>query len=277
MKFSMSEAWRDATAMMRANREVLLIAAGIFFFVPSVVLSLAMGDAQDVGSANPEDAQAAITAAYGQWWWLMLLITLVSIAGSLALLTLLRDHNRPTVGEAIKAGLVGLLPAIGAYLIVAIGAVVIILLTFAVLGPLLGVDSANPSLRELMLIGSIAFLIMIYPAVKLSLAAPVIALDKMANPFKVLARSWRLTKGNSLRLFLFYFLLGVVYIVLAIVIGMVMAVLVLIAGQDAFVIINALISGLLSAVASVVSVAVLAAIHGQLSGPSAQAVSATFE
>jgi hypothetical protein len=56
-----------------------------------------------------------------------------------------------------------------------------------------------------------------------------------------------------------------------------MAVLVLIAGQDAFVIINALISGLLSAVASVVSVAVLAAIHGQLSGPSAQAVSATFE
>ena len=28
MKFSMSEAWRDATAMMTANREVLLVVAG---------------------------------------------------------------------------------------------------------------------------------------------------------------------------------------------------------------------------------------------------------
>ena len=41
MKFSMSEAWRDATAMMSANREVLLIVAGIFFLLPSVVLTLA--------------------------------------------------------------------------------------------------------------------------------------------------------------------------------------------------------------------------------------------
>ena len=34
MKFDMSEAWRDAVAMMTANREVLLIVAGIFFLLP---------------------------------------------------------------------------------------------------------------------------------------------------------------------------------------------------------------------------------------------------
>lgn len=277
MKFSMSEAWRDATAMMSANREVLLIVAGIFFFVPSVILNLAMGDAQNVASANPEEAQVAVAATYAQWWWLMLLITFVSVAGSLAMLALLRDHNRPTVGEAIKAGLVGLLPAIGTYLIVSIGAMLIILLTFAVLGPVLGVDSANPSLQQLMLIASVGFLIMIYPAVKLSLAAPVIAIDKVGNPLKVLVRSWKLTKGNSLRLFLFYCLLFIVYIVLAIVVGMIMAVLILVAGQGAWLIINALISSALAAVASVVIVAVIAAAHRQLSGPSAAAVGETFE
>jgi hypothetical protein len=277
MKFSMSEAWRDATAMMSANREVLLVVAGLFFFLPSVVLNLAMGDAQNVASANPEAAQELVAASYAQWWWLMILIGIVSIVGSLALLALLRDHNRPTVGEAIKTGLVGLLPALGTYLIMAVGALLIIFLTSAILGSVLGVDTASPTLEELTLIGSVAFLIMIYPAVKLSLSAPVIAIDKLANPFKVLARSWRLTKSNSLRLFLFYFLLGIVYVVLMLVIGMIMAVLLLIAGQGAWVIINALISSALSAGASVVFVAVIAAAHRQLAGPSAAAVSATFE
>lgn len=277
MKFSMSEAWRDATTMMSANREVLLIVAGLFFFLPSLVLNFAMGDAQSLAAANPENAGEAVAGIYAQWWWLMILIGIVSIAGSLALLALLRDNNRPTVGEAIKTGLIGLLPAIGTYVILFIGALLVLLLTLALLGPLLGVDTANPNPEQLVQVGSIAFLIMAYPAVRLSLSAPVIAIDKIGNPFKVLARSWRLTAGNGIRLLLFYLLLFIVYIVIAMVVGMILAVLGLAVGADTTVILNALISGGLSAVVSVVIVAVIAAAHRQLSDPSAASISETFE
>ena len=52
MKFSMSEAWRDATAMMSANREVLLIVAAIFFLLPSLVMAIAMPNLQETIMAD---------------------------------------------------------------------------------------------------------------------------------------------------------------------------------------------------------------------------------
>ncbi|HEY6816158.1 MAG TPA: hypothetical protein VI168_11505 [Croceibacterium sp.] len=277
MTFNMSEAWRDATATMGRNREVLLIVAGLFFFLPSLVLNFAMGDAQELAVADPKGAEGALVAIYSQWAWLVVLIGIVSMVGSLALLALLRDHDRPTVGEAIKAGLVGLLPALGTYFLMAFGALLIVFLTIIVLGPIAGVDGENASMGQLMLLGAVAFALMIYPAVKFSLSIPVIAIDKVHNPLKALGRSWRLTKGSSLGLFLFYFLLFVVYFVLALVAAMITGALALIVGPDAGLIVSALVSGALSAATSVVIVAVIAAAHRQLAGPSAAAVSQTFE
>ncbi len=277
MTFNMSEAWRDATAMMSGNREVLLIVAGLFFFLPSLVFNFATGDTQNVPMADPNDTEAAVAALYTQWWWLFGLISLVSVVGSLALLALLRDHDRPTVGEAIKTGLVGLLPAMGTYLLMAIGAFLIIILTSAILAPVLGVDAANPAPAQLIPIAMIALLLLIYPAVKLSLCTPVIAIEKVHNPLRIVARSWRLTKGNSFRLFLFYCLLGIVYLVVAMVVAIVAGVVNVIAGEGAGLIISSLIFGALSAAASVVFVAVIAAAHRQLAGPSPEIVGQTFE
>src|SRR3546814_20607692 len=66
-----------------------------------------------------------------------------------------------------------------------------------------------------------------YCAVKISLVGPAIALDRLLNPVAILARSWRLTKGNSLRLAVFYVLLiiaiGVVAILVTLVSGLVFA------------------------------------------------------
>ena len=53
MNFSMSEAWREATAMISANREVLLIVSGIFFFIPSLAVNWSIGDLQEVMLAVP--------------------------------------------------------------------------------------------------------------------------------------------------------------------------------------------------------------------------------
>jgi len=273
----MSEAWRDATAMMSGNREVLLIVAGLFFFLPNVVFNFATGDMQNVTMATPEETEAAAAAMYTQWWWLLLVLYVITVAGSLTLLALLRDHDRPTVGEAMKAGLVGLVTAMGCYALMFIGALLIVLVALRILGPAFGADGANPTVDQLVPLAMIVFAILLYPAVKFSLSLPVIAIDKVRNPLKVLGRSWRLTTGSSFRLFLFYCLLFIVYFVVAMVLALVAGVFNVIAGPGAGLIISSLIFGGLSAVASVVFVAVIAAAHRQLAGPSPELVGQTFE
>jgi hypothetical protein len=270
MKFSMSEAWRDATAMLSANREVLLIVAGIFFFIPGVAMGLAMGDIQEIMLADPENMQAIVLSFYTDWGWLIALTTIASMVGYLTLLALLRDHNRPTVGQAIKIGLVGLLPAVGAYLVFILG----LSLAAALLVGLATV-SGVPALGFIAIL--IVFVGAVYVAVKASLSGPVIAIDKVYNPFTVLLRSWRLTKGNSFRLFQFYLLLIVVYFVITAVVSGVVGLLLLAIGGSVASTANAVLSAAISAVFYLILVAVLAAVHRQLSGPSPAAVSETFE
>lgn len=266
----MSDAWRDATAMMVGNREVLLIVAGLFFFLPSVILGIALGDVQELALADPETAAEAMISIYGSYWWLILLLSLASIIGYLALLALLRDHSRPTVGDAIKIGIAGMLPAIGTYLLLSFG------LGIAAVA-LIAISAALGSGAMVALVGVIVAIGFVYLCVKFSLAGPVIAIDKVYNPLTVLARSWRLTRGNSFRLFLFYLLIFIVYLVIAAVISMVFGALALALGDSVGLTLNAVISGAISAAVSVVLVAVIAAAHRQLSGPSAAAVSETFE
>ncbi len=273
MKFSMSEAWRDATAMMSANREVLLIISGIFFFLPSLGFAIAMGDVQDRMMADPQNAPAYLIEIAGSLAVLFVIvfaILLFQIVGYLAMLALLRDHDRPTVGEALQAGVTGLLPAFATYLIFTIGlglaGGLIVLATRAAGSP------AVAALGVLVMVVGAAYI-----AIKCSLAGPVIAIDKVHNPATVLARSWTLTKGNSYRLFLFYLLLGIVYLVISLVVGVVIAALLVVVGPSAALLVNGILSGLIGAVATVVFVAVVAAVHRQLSGPSAAAVSETFE
>lgn len=273
MKFDMSDAWRDATAMMAGNREVLLILAGLFFFLPSLILGLVMGDVQAEVQAfavsDPESATRAAMAIYGQWWWLLLLITLASLVGYLGLLALLRDNRRPTVAEAIKIGFIGLLPAIGAYILLCLSlglGIGLLLVLASTLGGMIGA-----------LLGVLIGVLAIYVTVKVSLSGPVIAIDKVYNPVTILGRSWRLTKGNSLRLFLFYLLLFIVYLVIAAVMGMIVSVMTLAMGPGTGQVVNAVLSGAISAIVSVVFVAVIAAVHRQLAGSSAATASNTFE
>lgn len=270
MKFSMSAAWNEAMAMFSANREVLLIVAGIFFFLPSVITALVMPDFQQTMMSNPEAFQTEIKVMYASWGWLFFLMLLAQIVGYLALLSLLRDHNRPTVGEAIRAGLVGLLPAIGTYF-------VMVLAMGLALGLLIGLAVAINVTAVSVIVGVLCFVAFVYMTVKFSLAAPVIALDKVGNPFKVLARSWALTKGNSFRIFLFYFLIFICYMVISMIVGIPLGLLMLAIGTKVGLFINGVVSGALAAVVGSLFVAVLASVHRQLSGPSAEAVSDVFE
>lgn len=275
MKLDMGRAWNDAMSLLRGNQQVVLIVAGVFFFLPNLALLLLMpetmvgaAESRVAGEPDMDAALQAMTTVYGQIWWQILLVSLLSAIGMLGLLSLLTDHNRPTVGEALKAGIIYLLPYIGAQLLIGL-AVGLLILVPLILGGVAGVGVAA-------MVGIVAFVAVVYLYTKFSLTVPVIVIEDMKNPIRALSRSWSLTKGNSVRLFLFYLLILVVFFVVSMVLGIVGGALGLVAGAEA----NLIISGLISAAANMVGItlylAVLAAVHRQLSG-GIREVGATFE
>lgn len=275
MKFDMSRAWNEAVAMIGGNREVLTIVAGLFFFVPAVITTMVVPEMpQPPAGADPQQVferlGETMAATYAQYWWLFLLATIVQGIGTIALLALLRDSARPTVGEAIRTGATGFLPYILASILIGFAVVLVALV-------LVGLPSlVTPALGVLGAL--LALLVIVYMMVKFSLVGPVIAIEKIFNPAAALKRSWGLTKGNSLRLFGFYLLLFIVYMVIAAIVTAVLGLLVAGLGMGTVSqVVQGLISGLLGAVVTVVFVSVLAAVHRQLAGPSAENLGETFD
>ncbi|WP_421990129.1 glycerophosphoryl diester phosphodiesterase membrane domain-containing protein [Qipengyuania sp.] len=260
MKFDLDTAWKDTTGLMSRNLGLLAVIAGVFIFLPNAGIAIAlpeMGNLEDAQASGNFDAMmAAINDLYASYWWVFLILALIQGAGLLAMLALVRRRANPTVGEALSTGAKSVPSYVGAQLLQT--ALIAIAVTLLVgLGAVTG-------LRALAVLGAvIAFVLVCYIVTKLSLAAPVIAIEGELNPIKALQRSWSLTGGNSLRLFFFYLLLIVAFIVLSTVISLVLGLIFALAGEQAALLGEAVISGLLSAAMIVVTACVLAAAHTQ--------------
>ncbi|WP_052768829.1 glycerophosphoryl diester phosphodiesterase membrane domain-containing protein [Aurantiacibacter marinus] len=275
IKLDMGKAWNDAVAMLVANKDVVLIIAGVFFFLPNAIASLAMPQATAELEAmtasgaepDPEAMLEMFTAMYAEIWWVIVLLALFQAAGVLSLLALLTDSARPTVGEALKLGAKALIPYIGVQLLGGLLLVVAIALP-AGLGALIA-----PGIGALLALIGMVFAVYMY--VKISLTSPVIAIEKVMNPFTALRRSWQLTKGNSFRLFAFYLLLILVLIVISAITGMVWAIF-SIMGEQVGLFASAIGGAIVSMVTVSIFMAVLAAVHRQLSGGTAETTKETF-
>ena len=267
----MNRAWNEAMALLSANRQVVSIVAGVFFFLPYVVFMLAM---PDTGSAigDPETMEAAYAQMgdfYASYWWLLIILFFVQGTGMLGMLALLTDFRRPTVGEALAIGARKVLPYLGACLLAGF-AIALIFTIVATISALAIAELAFVAI--LLLIPAMA-----YAMVKFSLVAPVLVKEETNNPIVAMRRSWRITKGNSFRVFGFYFLLMVVLLVVTMVISMLVAVLMAALGPEAGHFVNAIISSLINALWVTGFLAVLSAVHDQLSGTSAGEIAETFE
>ncbi len=274
IKLDMGKAWNDAVALLSANKDVILIVAGVFFFLPNAISALAIPqpteiEAMTASGAQPDlEAMSAIMMSYyAQNWWIFVLLGLVQAIGMLGLLALLTDTSRPTVGEALGFGVKALLPYLGTQILLSLIVVSVVLVLIG-LGSLIG-----PALA--VLLGIVSFVVMVYLIIKFSLASPVIAIEKVMNPFRVLQRSWQLTKGNSFRLLGFYSLLVLVLVVVSLVAGLVFAAFGIF-GEQVGLFAAAIGGAVLSMAMTAIMLAVLAAIHRQLTGGSAEAMRETF-
>ena len=274
MKLDINRAWTDAINLIQTNLSVVAVVAGVFFFLPYLAFVLFMPDVSAMGiESNPQDPTAAfnqVMALYADIWWMVALLTVAQTIGTLALLALPRAGNRPTVGQAIAIGAIGFLTSIAATIIFYIGFSV-------VAGLILGAAMAVGVTALTVILAIAIFVAFVYIAIKLSLLAPVIAIEKVYNPFAAMMRSWRLTKGNSLRIFAFLALLIIAVVVVSMVLGLIVGLVFGLAGGEVARIGGGLFNSLLNAVYVVLMLGVLAAIHRQLAGPDAEVVSETFE
>lgn len=279
MNFDSSRAWRDAMALVQANREVLIAVAGVFFLLPGIASALFLTDYQNNLMANIGNSAAVRQLMEGNVGKVMsfgLISLLLQSVGHMAMLALLTDRTRPTVGQALGIA-VRAFPTLAATILIVFAGYLLGALIYAVFAGVLGVATGIGMLTFVLIL--LLAGVMVYVMVKLSLTMPVIVIEKVLNPFAALTRSWRLTRGNSLRLFLFYLLLVLIYLVIATVFGGgIMLIATLAAGEGTLsLVVTALVSGLFGAVASLLITAILAAIHRQLAGPSAESLGATFD
>ena len=269
-KLDTNAAWKEASAIVSANREVLLALAGVFFMLPSLALAVIAGEPEVIPGMTRDQMIAAMQAFYVKWWWIILFGIVCQIVGLLAMLTLMRDRSRPTVGEAIRSVLPGALSYLAAL-------VVVVIVPGLIGGLFIGVAAViSPVLA---VVAALLFIVaLVFAVFRLMLVGPVIAVEGVRNPLTAMVRSWQVTRGNFWRIFGFILLILILFAVVAGIIKMVVGlVLVLASSGEPQRIIAAVFSSALGAVGVVYFAGVIAAIHRQLGGPVAAELSATFE
>lgn len=271
MTFDSNLAWKQASAAVLANRDVLLALAGVFFLIPSLAFSLLFPQPESPPGIGQEALIALVTEYYASAAPFLIPMALVQAIGTLAMLTLFTDRSRPTVGEAIRRGVAGIAPYLVAQLLLGLGVGV---------GGGVALGLAGVTGQPLLVAAAVVAVVLgvILVAIRTSLVAPLVAVEHMRNPVAALRRSWDLTRSNGGRLGLFYLLVIVAFVVVvSLVLALAGIVLALALGPDAARIASSVLSAAFGAVMTIYMVAILAAAHRQFAGPSPEAIGRTFD
>ncbi|PNU05896.1 hypothetical protein [Novosphingobium guangzhouense] len=263
MKFDSSRAWTQASQAVSANREVVLALAGVFFLLPQLVFSIFFPPPETGAGMSEAQMMTALKGYYVSIAPVLIPMALFQALGSLSLLCLLDSDRRPTVGGAIRAGLKGVVPYILAQMLTGMALAVIAMAVAGVLGMVGGVVGGVIGL-------ALVLVLAIFVGVRLSIAAPVIAVEHVFNPVAALVRSWKLTRGNTARLLGFYALLVIAMVVLLIFGNVLTMPIALLAPGEVARFVAAAVEAVLATVMALYFVAVIAQVHRQLAGPSAE-------
>lgn len=236
MKFSYDRAWNDVLWLWRAHGEFLAIIAGLLLMIPNFARNLLIPPPAIASFDNAAIAELEQYFVDNSLW--LFLLSLPVLAGSAAILALMVDSRRPTVGQALGMAFF-MLPSIF---------VLNLLSNLAVLG------------------GLIAFILPgIYLLGRLSVAPAWQMAHRNMNPITAIARAFDLTRGNGWSItgiILIFWITGAIVVrgigaILGIVTSFIIPKMSLLA-------VSAFISAILSATLMLVMLVLAAAIYRQL-------------
>jgi len=247
MQFSYSAIWDDTIRLTRQHLPLLVAIAGVFIFLPSLILAVMLPPPEPSGVSADRMLQTLIDhwQRVAPWY---VLGTLVTMIGTAAMLKLVFSRD-VTVAAALAFGL-ALLPFL---FLLQVLVSVILLIGFILL-----------IIPCLYLVGRLA------PAVALMVA------ENRRNPIETISRSFAITKGRGWAVFGLVFIVGIVG---GISVGVVNALLGIVfhltASNELATLLMAVVSCALSAAFATLIVMLYAAIYRALT--ESDSVAAAFE
>ncbi len=243
MKFDLSAAWNDTIALFNEHKQLLLPLVGVFYFLPEVLSALLITQPDQGEYETFEQVIAGLSETFSENWSLMLVMGLITTVGSLAILWLVTGEKGRSVGDAIKVGLVALIPAFLASLLTSVA---------------MGIGFALLIIPGLYLLG------------RFSVVATSIVAEDIRNPLTAIGRSWELTKGNGWRITLFLIIVAIVGFVLLLLAELIFGgVLNMVLSGEVATTALAFVSAFFSAIFTTIFVLMAAAIYRQISGHAA--------
>lgn len=194
MRLDLGRTWADAVAMARMNVDALVAIAGMFMLLPDILVNWMLPTIVLHKGATLQDLLNAYMQVMTGNLPLFILNTVLFSFGSLALLALLIHPERPTVASALRIALYALPFYLLAYIIE----------SFAL---------------------TAGMLLFVLPAAYLAarficVPAIVVAEDKR-DPFSIIGGSFRLTRGNSLRIAGLLIIIVILWLILSALLTMV--------------------------------------------------------
>lgn len=236
-KFDKSAAWDDVKRLLGAHPSLVAAIAGVFIFLPQLLLSMVTPVQDPAASAllTPEQQLALMQSTLTQILPFALIAGVITAVGNAAILRLWLSRTEISVGDALKTGL-GLV------------------ITIFIIQVLTSIG---------MFFGLLLFILPgIYLWVRWSVATAYAVDMNERNPLAAMGASWRLTKGNVFSIFLFVLLLMIALTVILIMLTLLSSAFALIPVVGLFV--TQALQAFLATVASVVFIAVVAATYRQL-------------
>lgn len=235
-KFDMGAAWDDAIQLLKAHRPLTGTIAAVFLFLPALAVAwFGPAPIEPPAEATIDQLTAAMQQNILQMLPYQIGVALFTMFGTVAIMRLWLSRSSTSVGEAL---------GFAASMLLTILAVQILT------GLMLGVGFLLLIIPGLYLIGRLAFV------------APLVADRAIRNPAEVIATSWQMTRGNGWRIFLFLFLVTLVVIIAASLVGGLVG---MIGGAGS---VGKMLGGLVEAgfglVATMISIAISAAAYRQL-------------
>ncbi|QAY79599.1 hypothetical protein [Sphingosinicella sp. BN140058] len=243
MKFSYSAVWDDTAAMIRAHGSLIAALAGVFIFLPSLLLAYLLP--QPVVS-DPQQLVPAMTEYLQANWHWLLIENLLNMVGVLAILRLALPDGNSTVGGTIAAAFA--------------------ILPFYFL--------ANMLSSIILVIGLVLLIVPgLYLSGRLTPLGAVIVAENRRNPIDALRRTFEITKGHGWAVFGLVVVIAIAgMIVMLVVNGLLGVIFRLVAGAEIGGFLTLIIGSATGAAFVAVLTTLYAAIYRNLAAPASARV-----
>lgn len=269
-RFDSNRAWQEASGAVNANRDVLVALSGVFIALPAFAIAVLLPTAEPQKSGDMDAAFEALSLYFQANWAGILLAALITTIGTMAILALFGHNSRPTVGEAITKGLAMTPIAILAQLLQGLALTGMVMVPTVLLGA-----TGSKGLAALGMLVGLGFALWFW--VRTSLTTPVIASENERNPLTALQRSFAITRGNSLRVLLFFFLLILAFAIAGQLMTLAFSLIGTgLGGEETGKIAGGLIGGVVQGATTVYFAAAMTTTYRQLSGRGYGDIPATF-